>query len=139
MFLFIKMVQGPDKQIWFISIHLMFLFISSKGITFGGMISNFNTSNVFIYHSIQALMDTGNTDFNTSNVFIYLLHGLKKCCFIDFNTSNVFIYPLLIIPATVKVYISIHLMFLFISFIRFVIRSSYYFNTSNVFIYRNFL
>ena len=55
--------------------------------------TNFNTSNVKVYHIEDDIDQIGEANFNTSNVKVYpdtqwrLLH-----LYIDFNTSNVKVY-----------------------------------------------
>ena len=115
MFLFIGFFLWFWDMNCLISIHLMFLFIPAGPIHYKSSISDFNTSNVFIYHVLISSVRSFYSNFNTSNVFIY------RCCvtaIIRLNRISIHLMFLFIhadsYGADRKRHISIHLMFLFI-------------------------
>ena len=78
----------------------------------------FNTSHVYINHPLQSLDCTWYHYFNTSHVYINLHMATWGDHQQDFNTSHVYINPLTFITYRQPAIISIHLMFILISYVR---------------------
>ena len=143
MLLFIVWANGTEKNVGKISIHLMLLFIPSRLYPIA-VTSYFNTSHVTVYlpqnlHTLfhlrisihlMLLFIRVTTGFNGFNrVFQYiscyclsLLAVVKVPRFRHFNTSHVTVYHSQRILVHYVLQISIHLMLLFILFIRYILR-----------------
>ena len=116
MFLLIRMVFKKRKDGTHISIHLMFLLISSIPIDTFQFILHFNTSHVSINRPSFLLTAQHCSHFNTSHVSINrMLAALEEHMDAHFNTSHVSINRRVFCNRLLTGLISIHLMFLLIS------------------------
>ena len=98
-----------------VSIHLMLLFIGGNTEPKIAIPVCFNTSHVTLYQVIERLQKDGYVRFNTSHVTLYRIIGrgerkYNRC----FNTSHVTLYRICPLNRHIPVWVSIHLMLLFI-------------------------
>ena len=106
--------QPCHRSVACISIHLMLLFILDRSES-ATVSSTFQYISCYCLSQPKQMKEFSSKYFNTSHVTVYLVLLQNLCnCFHDFNTSHVTVYRICYCFYRMYIFISIHLMLLFI-------------------------